>query len=163
MTKTKNKISLTINDNPHTVDAARKLRENLSRIVMVAKFLPGIPCILWGTFIGILGLGPDGPVVPLDWRLAGLCFFVGGAGVCYPFSVISRRGPANWLIVGCATAPLFAWIIAMIKYPKSWAPTNDIGAIIPIAIMLLLPLLSLAELVLTGRYRPQNQAEKIDD
>jgi hypothetical protein len=138
------------------------LRDKLSRTVMATKFIPGIPCVLWGTFVGILGLGPDG-FVPLDWRLTGLCFFVGGAGVCYPFSLVSRKGPANWLIVGCTTAPLFAWIIAIINYPKSWAPTNDVGAIIPIAIMLSLPLLSLAELLLTGRFQPQHQAEKIDD
>jgi hypothetical protein len=137
-------------------------RNMLSRIVMAAKFIPGIPCILWGTCIGILGIGPEG-FVPLDWRLTGLCFFVGGAGVCYPFSLVSRKGPANWLIVGCTIAPLLAWIIAIIKYPSTWAPTNDIGAIIPIAIMFLLPLLSVTELLLTGKFRPQHRAKTIDD
>ena len=138
------------------------LRKNLSYIVMAAKFLPGIPCVLWGGIIGVLGLGPEG-FVPLDWRLAGLCFLVGGMGVSYPFSLASRRGPGNWLLVGCTIAPLFAWIIAMISNPQAWAPHNDIGVIIPIAIMLLLPLLSSAELLLSGKFRPRCQAEQNDD
>jgi hypothetical protein len=145
--------SLTM-DKPETTPRDDKL----CRILMVVKFLLGIPCVLWGMLIGVIGLGPDGPV-PLDWRLTGLCFLVGGAGVCYPFSVVARRGAANWLIVACTTPPFLARLIAFINYPEAWTPIGDTAALIPFVIVVSLPLLSLAELVSSGKFREQCQTE----
>jgi hypothetical protein len=126
----------------------------LCNFVMVIKFLPGIPCVIWGLCIGVIGFGPEG-LVPIGWRLAGLCFFIGGASVCYPFSYFSRRGPINWLIVGCASFPALSWIIAVIKNPKYMMPPDDamLGAIVLLTIIFLFPLLSLTELLLSGKHK----------
>ena len=138
-----------MNERPITI------REKVSRQLMVLKFFPGIPCILWGFFIGVIGIGPEG-WVPWNWRLIGLCILITGVAIAYPFSIIRWRGAWNWIIVILTSLPLWLVFIGAMVNPKAWLPDfsmENVGIFIVIGLFLLLPVLSAIELLLSGKGR----------
>lgn len=79
------------------------------RIVVYAmiaiKFLVAIYCIGLGFFLGVIGLGPDGPV-PAPSRYVWLSFFFGGIGLAYPFSLVPAKKVMSGIVLVLATLPL---------------------------------------------------------
>lgn len=73
--------------------------------VVVLKCLLASPFLLWGLFIGVIGLGPD-DAVPLSARIPGLCVFFGSLAAAYPFPLMKLQGWANWIIVAISALPL---------------------------------------------------------
>lgn len=87
---------------------------NSSRITVVTilavKMIIGIPCVIYGTGIGVIGIGPEG-FVPLVWRAIGMCFLLGGLGIACPNKLLPSHRLLNWTCVMLSSLPL--WVLAI--------------------------------------------------
>jgi len=126
-----------------------------AHIVVAIKLLMAAPCMPWGLLIGVIGLGPDG-AVNLEGRVEGLCVFFGAMAVAYPFSLILRRGPANYIIVILTALPLglalYHVLIAGMSVNFRMEDASDlIGLVVVSSICILFPISALADYFLSLR------------
>jgi len=119
--------------------------------LITIKFLLGVPCVLWGLATGVIGgcLGPEGFFwFSLHFRLIGLGLFFGGLAVFYPFLLFPRRGPVKWLVTMLAALPFGIGVLTA-GMPSTLYHLEDSPFLI--AIWVLLPVLALADLLLSDR------------
>jgi hypothetical protein len=132
------------------------LRWKLSLTAMVLKFLVGFPYIVLGALMGLFGvaIGPEGGI-PISFmgRLAGLGLIVSGVAVQYPFSLVPYRGRVNWIVVLLTAFPLLSVLIGYLISRISGIPDPWIMVFI-----LLLPVLSSIELLLSARACPLSES-----
>ena len=127
----------------------------VAAIVVTIKLLIAAPCVFCGFLIGVVGLGPEGPVPFNAVRFVALCVFAGGLAAAYPFSLILRPWRVNWAIVALSALPLLSlgvYAVLTAKVPCTFRMEDASDAIrsaIEIAICLLLPLLTLVDLLLS--------------
>ena len=91
-------------------------------IVCFCKFVMASPFLLIGLLFGVIGFGPEGPSTPIPIaEIAGYCLIVRALATAYPFSLIKRRGWANWLIVAISAIPLVhgLYYASTVGWPKT--------------------------------------------
>ncbi len=83
------------------------------------KYVVAAPCVIWGSLIGVIGIGPDG-AVPWSVRPIGLCVLAAGATIAYPLSLFPYRGFWNWVIALPSGVPLALMAWEAVKHPDVW-------------------------------------------
>ena len=58
-----------------------EIHQKLSTALKAPAIIVGVMAVLYGLFVGVLGIGPDGPGVPFNWRIIGIITF--SVGVLY--------------------------------------------------------------------------------
>jgi hypothetical protein len=115
---------------------------------MILKFLAVIPCLfVW--IVLFLGFCPE--PVNLQHKMIGLSYFLAGVAVAYPFSLLPWRGAWNWLIVFLSGLPLSLLVYDVVSNTDRIKVVFSSNAILIISYILLLPLLSTFELMLSGK------------
>ena len=62
----------------------------LLNILKSGAIIAGILTIMWGFFIGVIGIGPDGRV-PWDYRIWGIMMFIEGFLYCIPNNLLMHN------------------------------------------------------------------------
>ena len=130
---------------------------NLSTYLKIGAIIAGILVMLWSFFIGLLGVGPDGPV-PIHWRIAGIVMFVNGLLYCIPNHILIRNKRVAIAYLAVTAIP-----ITMVVGLTIWELiTNGIncflseGGVIQVSVYILLFCLAPASLII----RQRNEASK---
>ncbi|MEN6449641.1 MAG: hypothetical protein ABFC96_04035 [Thermoguttaceae bacterium] len=121
----------------------------VSYVIMAARVMMGLPCMSWGFLIGVIGFGPEG-LVPLSWRLVGLCFLFGGAGLAYPISLLPTRRYLAWLSL---TLSLLPFSMLVLDYYKFSAARAELMDRLPLIVALLGVVLTFAEAIISRHMR----------
>ena len=124
------------------------VHQKLSTVLKAFAIIAGALAILYGSFVGVLGLGPDGPGVPFNWRMIGLATLLVGALYLLPNSrlignPIIAAGYMTLTLLATASLCMTAVVIIMESGMKAFV--RDGG---PLAFSFLIPLSLLAPLSL---------------
>ena len=67
------------------------IHRKLSTALKAPAIIVGVMAVLYGLFVGVLGIGPDGPGVPFNWRIIGIITFSVGALYLLPNRRLNSR------------------------------------------------------------------------
>lgn len=68
------------------------------------------PLLLYGLFVGVIGIGPDG-VVPWNLRMEGILWFITGLVYLIPNSLVVKD---KWITIACIAATLIPAIVTFV-------------------------------------------------
>jgi hypothetical protein len=95
-------------------------------LLKIAAAIAGACMVFWGYFIGIIGLGPDGPVPDLV-RGAGIAVFVAGLSYWVPNGLLIRSRMAMLVFLAICTGPYVMLITVVIGDLTRYGVSSAIG------------------------------------
>jgi hypothetical protein len=98
----------------------------VGRLVKLAATIAGAFMAFWGYFIGIIGLGPDGPV-PDQVRAAGIAVFVAGLSYWIPDGLLIRSRMAMFVFLAICAVPYVMLITVVIGDLTRYGVGSAIG------------------------------------
>lgn len=87
--------------------------KHVPHMLGVIRLLIGIPCILWGGWVSLLGVAPHG-YASFAWRGIGLCVLFGGIGLACSPHLIKGSWKWTWVVVALSALPLCPVLIGFV-------------------------------------------------
>jgi hypothetical protein len=129
-------------------------------LLKIAAAIAGACMAFWGYFIGIIGLGPDGPVPDLV-RAAGIAVFFAGVAYWIPNGLLIRSRVATFAFLAICAGP-YVMLVAVVSGDLArYGVSSAIGLAGIARFLALSAVFSLAPVSLMFRWRMKASNQQI--